>query len=339
MGTHSPRGLAGLALPVAGFAAGVFVTRRLAAGLTAPLSELETAMHRVAEGDFSAGISPGDNAEIASLAGSFDLMKWRLRDTLSSLELAVANLHEKQEQLVEAEKLASLGRVAAGVAHEINNPLAVINEKAGLLQDLLETSGPFPGRERFASLIEGITASVRRCRTITHRLLGYARRPDLTLEPLDLNQEVRQVQEYLTSDLAAKRAYLDLALEAELPPVRSDRVQFEQVLLNVVKNAIDAIPEGGLIQVTTGRCDHRALRVTVRDNGPGIPAEQLKHLFEPFFTTKEKGRGTGLGLFVSRGIMKKLGGRILVESEPGRGTTLVLELPLGRGLLEEASGG
>ena len=121
-----------------------------------------------------------------------------------SLELAVENLHDKQEQLVEVEKLASLGRVAAGVAHEINNPLAVINEKAGLLQDFLEVSGEFKHRERFGALLEGITDSVKRCRTITHRLLGFARRVEVTVEPIELNDVVRRVREYLEGDRAEK---------------------------------------------------------------------------------------------------------------------------------------
>ena len=295
-------------------------------------------MHRVADGDFSAAAPKATHdAEIASLSASFTQMRDRLKDTMISLELAVENLHDKQEQLVEVEKLASLGRVAAGVAHEINNPLAVINEKAGLLQDYLELSGEFEHRKRFGALLVGITDSVKRCRAITHRLLGFARPAEVTVEPVDLNALVRRVNEYLEGDLAAKQVRLRLEPGADLPAAHTDRVEFEQVLVNIVKNAIDAVRDGGEIAIVTRAKNQRWLQVVVADNGPGIPAEQLRRLFEPFFTTKEKGKGTGLGLFVSRGIMKKLGGKILVESAVGVGTNFTLELPV-RHVAQEIAG-
>ena len=320
-------------------AAGIGAAHHLARRISAPLRELEEAMHRVAEGDFMAAApAPTSDAEIASLTASFTQMRDRLKDTMISLELAVDNLHDKQEQLVEVEKLASLGRVAAGVAHEINNPLAVINEKAGLLQDFLEVSGEFKHRERFGTLLEGITDSVKRCRTITHRLLGFARRVEVTVEPLELNEVVRRVREYLEGDRAEKGVrHRDSGSPRDLPTAHTDRVEFEQVLINIVKNAIDALPAGGTIVVTTRAKNQRWLQIVIADNGPGIPAEQIKRLFEPFFTTKEKGKGTGLGLFVSRGIMKKLGGRILVESVVGMGTNFTLELPV-RHVAQEISG-
>jgi two-component system NtrC family sensor kinase len=319
-------------------AAGILVALRLAGRISAPLRELEEAMHRVAEGDFMATApAPTSDAEIASLTASFTQMRNRLKDTMISLELAVDNLHDKQEQLVEAEKLASLGRVAAGVAHEINNPLAIINEKAGLLQDFLQVSGDFTHRERFKALLEGITDSVKRCRTITHRLLGYARRVEVTVEPTELNREVVRVIEYLETEIAAKGIRIQLTLAEDLPTAFTDRVEFEQVLINIVKNAIDASPARGTIAIATQVKNQRWLQITVGDKGVGIPADQLKQLFEPFFTTKEKGKGTGLGLFVSRGIMKKLGGRILVESVVDFGTVFTLELPV-RHVAQEIAG-
>ena len=333
-GTAAAAGILGVLL-----ASGILAAHRLAGRISAPLRRLEEAMHRVAEGDFSAAApGPTHDAEIASLAASFTQMRDRLKDAMISLELAVENLHDKQEQLVEVEKLASLGRVAAGVAHEMNNPLAVINEKAGLLQDYLAVSGEFSNRERFGTLLGGIVDSVRRCRAITHRLLGFARRTEVTVEPIDLNAEVRRVCEYLEGDRAEKEARLEPLLAAGLPPAHTDRIEFEQVLVNIVKNAIDAVPRRGRVAITTRAKNQRWLQVVVADNGPGIPADQLRRLFEPFFTTKEKGKGTGLGLFVSRGIMKKLGGRILVESAVGVGTNFTLELPV-RHVASEIQGG
>jgi two-component system NtrC family sensor kinase len=136
------------------------------------------------------------------------------------------------------------------------------------------------------------------------------------------------VREYLEGDLAAKRVRLVIEAAAGLPTAHTDRVEFEQVLVNIIKNAIDAVAAGGRVTVTTRVKNQRWLQVLIADNGPGIPPEQLKRLFEPFFTTKEKGKGTGLGLFVSRGIIKKLGGRILVESAAGVGSLFTLELPV-----------
>ena len=327
-GTAAAAGILGVLL-----AAGIAAAHRLAGRISAPLRKLEEAMHLVAEGDFSASApGPTHDAEIASLAASFTRMRDRLKDTMISLELAVENLHDKQEQLVEVEKLASLGRVAAGVAHEINNPLAVINEKAGLLQDFLAVSGEFRNRERFGPLLEGILDSVRRCRAITHRLLGFARRTEVTVEPVDLNAEVRRVCEYLEGDRAEKEVRLEPVLSEGLPLVHTDRIEFEQVLVNIVKNAIDAVPRGGRIRIATRAKNQRWLQVVVADNGPGIPADQLRRLFEPFFTTKEKGRGTGLGLAAVYGTVRSHHGVIRVRSEPDRGTAFDLFLPaLGTG--------
>jgi two-component system NtrC family sensor kinase len=307
---------------------GTFVNIRLASNIATPIRKLERVTKKVAAGDFSEAIEVKGKDEITSLEISFNQMEDRLKETLSSLELAVKNLHEKQEELIEAEKLASLGRIAAGVAHEINNPLAIINEKAGLLQDILLISGDLKHKEKFLNLIEGIVTSVNRCRAITHRLLGFVRRMEVTFEPMDINETVREVKEFLGTDISLKSIRFEMNLREDLPQVRSDKVQVEQILLNIIKNAIDAVEEGGFVQVATGTKEGTTVQISIRDNGPGIPKDQLKRIFEPFFTTKERGKGTGLGLFVSYGIMKKLGGTILVESETGKGTLFVVELPI-----------
>jgi len=307
---------------------GTIVNIRLASSIATPIRKLERVTKKVATGDFSELIEVKGKDEITSLEISFNQMEDRLKDSLSSLELAVKNLHEKQEELVEAEKLASLGRIAAGVAHEINNPLAIINEKAGLLQDILLMSGDLEQKEKFLNLIEGIVTSVNRCRAITHRLLGFVRRMEVTFEAMDINETVREVREFLGTDISLKSIRFEMNLKEGLPQVRSDKVQVEQILLNIIKNAIDAVEEGGLVQVETAMKEGNTVQILIRDNGPGIPKDQLKRIFEPFFTTKERGKGTGLGLFVSYGIMKKLGGAILVESEIGKGTSFVVEIPV-----------
>lgn len=316
---------------------GALINARLAATIAAPIKEIRKFAERVAGGDFSQTLEVKGSQEFVSLADALNQMSVKLKDTVSSLELAIQNLHDKQGQLVEAEKLASLGRIAAGVAHEINNPLAIINEKAGLMQDLLSMSADFEQKQNISSQIEGITGSVNRCRTITHRLLGFARRMDITIEPLNLNEAIQETIEFLKSDILTKSAQLDLNFAEDLPEIRSDKIQLEQVFLNLIKNAVDAVATGGEIAITTSRKDEGTVQVFISDNGAGIPKDKLNHIFEPFFTTKERGKGTGLGLFVSHAILRKLGSRIQVQSEAGKGTTFTLDIPIKPTLPKEAT--
>jgi len=239
---------------------------------------------------------------------------------------------EREDAIAQSEhasKLASVGRLASGVAHEINNPLAIINEKAGLMKDILEASEEqFRNREKFLGLINSIFDSVSRCRTITHRLLGFSRRMDTAHELFDMNDAIREVLGFLEKEIIFRNIRLDLVLAEDLPRVMSDRGQVQQVLLNIFNNALDALLEkkDGAITITTNAEDKK-IEVSVSDNGHGIPKDKLKKIFEPFYSTKEKGKGTGLGLFISYGIIKKLGGNIFVESEADKGTKFTIEIP------------
>ena len=228
-----------------------------------------------------------------------------------------------------ASKMASIGRLAAGVAHEINNPLAIINEKAGLMKDILEISGDAPdNKDKFLSLISGIMESVNRCRTITHRLLGFSRRMEISQDAIDINDAIQEVIGFLEKEILYRDIRLELNLQENLPKIVTDKGQMQQVFLNIINNAVDALKENGHISITTYSKDDAFIGVAIKDNGSGISKENLKHIFEPFYSTKEKGKGTGLGLSISYGIVQKLGGRILVESELNKGTTFFLELPL-----------
>lgn len=228
-----------------------------------------------------------------------------------------------------ASKMASIGRLAAGVAHEINNPLAIINEKAGLMKDILEVSGNIPdNKDKFLSLISGIAESVNRCRTITHRLLGFSRRMEISQDAIDMNDAIQEVIGFLEKEILYRNIRLELNLQENLPKIITDKGQVQQVFLNIINNAIDALKENGRISVTTYAKDDTFIGIAIKDNGSGIPKENLKHIFEPFYSTKEKGKGTGLGLSISYGIVQKLGGTILVESELNKGTTFSVELPL-----------
>lgn len=223
-------------------------------------------------------------------------------------------------------KLSSIGRLAAGVAHEVNNPMAIVNEKAGLMKDLIELNPDFPQREKFLSLIKAIMQAVDRCRTITHRLLGFARRMDVDIQMLDVNDIVKETVSFLEKEAIHRNIRLMMHLAQDLPRISSDRGQLQQVFLNILNNAFAAVSDGGLVSVTTWDHDADNIGVSIQDDGTGMSEDTLKHIYEPFFTTK-KGSGTGLGLSITYGIVKKLGGDIDVQSKLGKGTRFIVYLP------------
>ncbi|MFH0822762.1 MAG: ATP-binding protein [Pseudomonadota bacterium] len=229
-------------------------------------------------------------------------------------------------EVQQSHKLSSIGRLAAGVAHEINNPMAIVNEKAGLMKDLIGLNPEFPQKEKFLGLVQAITQSVDRCRTITHRLLGFARRMEVEIEVLDANEVLKETLSFLEKDALHRSINLPLHLAPDLPRIASDRGQLQQVFLNILNNAFAAVKDGGVVSVTTWEKDLDYIGVSFQDNGVGMSEQTLKHIFEPFFTTK-KGTGTGLGLSITYGIVKRLGGDIEVGSKPGQGTRFVVYLP------------
>jgi two-component system NtrC family sensor kinase len=243
----------------------------------------------------------------------------RMGDSDTRRELAYREMQHSH-------KLSSVGRLAAGVAHEINNPMAIINEKAGLIKDLIEFNPQFPDKEKFLGLVGAIAQSVDRCRAITHRLLGFARRMEVEIEVLDLNQVVKETTGFLEKEALYRNIKLRLRLDEGLPRIATDRGQLQQVFLNMLNNAFAAVQDGGLVSVATWIKDKDTVGVTIQDDGIGMSEDTLKHIFEPFFTTK-KGTGTGLGLSITYGIVKRLGGDIQVNSKLGQGTVFTVFLP------------
>lgn len=251
------------------------------------------------------------------------------RDQVERLYRAHLQQAQVLREIVYTHKMASIGRLASGVAHQINNPLAVVNEKAGLMKDLLTMSPEPPSRDRLLQLVDSILHEVKRASSTTHRLLGFARQLPVEPSQVELDQVVREVAGFFSSETSHR----SLRLELDLPPggctIQSDKGLLEQALFNIVNNAANAVGPGGRITISLREQPDGWVRLEVSDDGPGIAPEHLKHIFEPFFTTSGK-LGTGLGLSITYGIVQKLGGRIEAESRLGQGTTFRLLLPHGK---------
>jgi len=254
------------------------------------------------------------------------LLVYKLTDAQVS---HIKNADEKRElafrELEHSQKLSSIGRLAAGVAHEINNPLAIISQKAGLLKDLIESASDFKEKTKFIELTDAILKSTDRCSTVTHRLLGFARRMDIEYEDLGLNDVLQEVISFLEKEAMHRNIKIELHLDEELPRVSSDRGQLQQVFLNILSNAFAAVSDNGNITIRTWDENTEKVGVSIQDDGCGMSEKDLENIFEPFFTTK-KGYGTGLGLPITYGIIKKMGGSIKVESKLGEGSTFTIYL-------------
>jgi two-component system NtrC family sensor kinase len=236
------------------------------------------------------------------------------------------------EQLLQAGKLASIGELSAGVAHEINNPLAIILTERQLLLDAgkhLPPSSP-EFQEQLEDSMNQIDLQVQRCKRITQNLLRFSRRTESLIETVDLNAFIQEVVELMDREARSSGVKFFTELDPKLPPLLSDPSQLQQVFLNLITNAIDAHdgkPYGSVRISTLADPTRQQVQVTVADTGSGIRPEHLNRIFDPFFTTKSVGKGTGLGLSICYSIVKRLGGSIAVQSERGKGTQFSIGLP------------
>jgi len=231
--------------------------------------------------------------------------------------------------VMQSNKMASLGKLAAGVAHEINNPLSIIRESAGWIRDIINDGelGESPAVDDLQEATGDIERHVERARTVTHRMLGFARRMEPLQEDVDLNLLARQTVSFLENEIRHRNIEVECRFDQELPLITTDANQVQQVILNLLENAIDAIGGDGCIELES-RSAGESVSLSISDSGEGIAAENLNRVFDPFFTTKPTGEGTGLGLSIVYSTLKKLGGGIDVRSERGVGTTFTLTLPL-----------
>jgi signal transduction histidine kinase len=314
----------------------------LAQHIARPILQLRSMSQAVAGGDLdrSSGFERTD--EIGELANAFDIMTLRLRERTEEAarlyeeavqrakELAEMNarLQATQAQLVQSEKLASVGQLTAGIVHDVKNPLAVIK---GLAEELAEESST---DEFTVNGLETIRDSASKANTIVTDLLKFARQSTPEMQTRDMRSTLESV--FRLTEYLIRKGNVTLVPDLPLTAVMAmyDAQQIEQVLINLVTNAVQAMPEGGTLDVSLKEMEDN-LVITMRDSGEGIPEENIGRIFDPFFTTKPEGEGTGLGLSVSYGIISRHRGYIKVESEVGIGTTFIISLPVKADKLEE----
>ena len=231
---------------------------------------------------------------------------------------------------LQAQKLDAISQLGVGLAHEVNNPLAIIGEEAGWMQDVLrrESFRDNPDAGELRDSLRQIVTQTARSREITHKLLSFGGKTDGTIRDVDMNTLVADVVVLRRRDAAQKNIEIREELTAKLLVILSEPALLRQLLINLINNSMDAMPDGGDVIVSTKPGDNGGVRLEVRDTGFGIPHENLGKIFDPFFTTKPPGKGAGLGLSISHGILQRVGGRISVDSTPGQGTTFTVELPL-----------
>ena len=233
-----------------------------------------------------------------------------------------------EQQMIATERLASLGTLATGVAHEINNPLAIISESAGWMKQLLardELKG-MHRRQDLQLALDKVEKSVERAKRITHQLLGFVRKSDSSFSQVNLTGLIEEALQLIEHETKTRNIKIVRNSAATPAAVWSDPFRIRQALINLLTNAVQAVGSEGVITLTLKDTGDQ-VEITVSDSGPGIPRENLAKIFEPFFSTKPPGEGTGLGLFVTRGVIEKLGGTVTVDSDVGKGATFCIRLP------------
>ncbi len=300
--------------------------------ITLPLAKMAAATRSIAAGRFDQEVESQGKSEIALLADSFNMMLKSLRQMKGDLEEWGRTMEQKVKQRTEelvaiearvaqSERLASLGMLAAGVAHEINNPLGGILALTALT--LEDTKPDDPNREN----LEEVLKQSQRCRDIVKGLLEFSRQSAINTERVDLNRILQDTLFLISKQAAFFNIELVKDWDPQLPPVMADKSQLQQVFMNILMNAVQAMGERGTITITTRRGRLGTVEAAIADTGRGIPQEVIDRIFDPFFTTKGSGEGTGLGLSIAYGIITKHHGTIQVQSEPGRGTTFIVRLP------------
>ncbi len=321
-----------LGIALGGVALVNLVAVRVAKRISEPIHAMAEAAKHVAQGDYAQKVPTSSQDELGYLAHNFNAMTSELERAHQALQESADQLERKVEQrtaelqaiqahLIQSEKLAAVGKLAAGVAHEINNPLTGILTNSSLMLEDLEPDHPWRDD------IQTIVSETLRCRNIVKGLLDFARqtKPQRTL--INMNEVVDEVLNLVRNQASFRSVRVTTELDPDLPTILADNDQMRQVMLNIVLNAGEAMAQGGELRVTS-KVDamHKGIELRISDTGPGIPNAVKARLFEPFFTTKKT--GTGLGLAIAYGIVERHKGRLRVDTAPGDGTTFIISLPI-----------
>ncbi|MGB9721049.1 MAG: sensor histidine kinase [bacterium] len=300
--------------------------------ITRPINELYQLTERVSKGDLSARAKISSDDEIGELIKSFNQMIESLQNATEgyvnltkTLEQKVqektSELERTRDQLVQSEKLSAIGKLAAGIAHEINNPLTSILINSHLIKEKLDTGS------MLAEKIEMVIEETKRCAKIVSGLLEFSRQTTPEKKIVSINEIIEKTLLLFESIFLANNIKLEVTLDKQLPSIMADESKIKQVLTNILLNAMDAMQGGGYIKIRSGlSADGKFIEIEIEDNGVGIPKENLDRIFDPFFTTK-KSKGTGLGLSISYGIVQQHNGSIEVNSEVNKGTKVKIKLP------------
>lgn len=235
---------------------------------------------------------------------------------------------QAMHRMENSSRLASVGRLAAGVAHEINNPLAIISENAGFIKDLFLLEEKYKADERLMELIDDVLDSVERCGRITKQLLGFARHFKPKIQSLKLDCVIHEVLSFLKKEAEYRNIKISIDIAEDLPVIYSDHGKLQQIFLNLINNAFQAMSDGGQLRIKGSMKEKDRVSISISDDGCGMSDEDVKRIFEPFFSTKAQTGGTGLGLSITYGLVKKLQGDISVVTKFGSGTTFIIALPL-----------
>lgn len=303
-----------------------------------PIHQLINLTKGIAQGDFSKKVTISSNDEIGDLTRAFNHMSdelagskkeiedWNLR-LQERIESVTKDLSAKQQMLVDSEKMASLGVLSAGIAHEINNPLGVILGHAQMLIKELKEKKSLVNFQESLQLLEIIEIYTKRCSYIVNSLIQFTREKKMQLIAVDINQAIENSLMFTQNRILNRDIEIIKILSENLPKIAADQIHIEQVFINIIINAQASMPRGGSIEISTQRIGEQ-IKVLFQDTGEGIPKDNLKRIFEPFFSTKDPGKGFGLGLSLSYGIVQAHGGDIKIESQVGKGTLVEVFLPI-----------
>lgn len=318
---------------VIGFFIALIISYILSHLLVLPIKQLEQGMNEIANGNFNYNVEIHSNDEIGSLVQSFNKVRYQLKESYMKLQGKIKTSNEnlkkaynglfiQQEKLVQAERLASMGQLSAGVAHELNNPLGTIILYAHILKDKF-TNDPSKAD------IEMIVKEAMRCKDIIRDLLNFSRQSKIVTSSTKISSLIEDVVKIVKSQAEENNITINTDVPQNFPDIMIDEAQIKQMLINLIENSIDAIVNNGTIRIKISLIDAaKTIKIEIIDTGCGIPPINLSKVFNPFFTTKEMGKGTGLGLAIAYGIVKMHCGDITVDSQEGKETIFTISLPI-----------